>query len=145
MAASRAAIRAGPPKMCMQMVDGLSALLSIIDDGRKPSGKLVAKRARNNHHMPQEAGVVLLGVTDLRKAGALLGDQQHMHRRLGSNVLERVAELVVVHSFRGDLLGQYLIEYGPRLHIARLQPCQDRHASQRRLMRLGNLVRHLSE
>ena len=94
----------------MQVFYGLSRVLAAVRDDAEAVGKAEFLRqfGDDREDMADQRGVVL---SDLVRCGdVLLLHEEKMLRRQGLNVIERIAEVVLIDLLRGDLPGNNLAE-----------------------------------
>ena len=83
----------------MEVIHRLRSLLPIVDDEAEAvRAVLISELAGDDHHVTKERGMHLCRAPHPRQARSDLWDQQHVNRRLRTDISEGIHELILVHS-----------------------------------------------
>jgi hypothetical protein len=101
----------------MEMRDGFAAVRTVVDDQTK-AGFLHSHQCSHlgclQEQMPQQYRIRRCCLADA--GDGLLRDEQHVHRRLGINVVKRQHEVVFVNNLCRNLAGDDFLEKGHAIY-----------------------------
>ncbi len=102
--------RAACQDMQMEMEHGLPGTGTVVYDEPEGVGytELLGNLARRQHEVAEQFLVRGLGIHQARDT--LLGNHQHVHRRLGVDVVDGDAVLILIDEFAGNLAADDLAE-----------------------------------